>query len=196
MPDPWTAADSLWDLWLITWIVAAAWSSRAAARASFFAQWPPLVVAGGGLGLLFAQWDGSPFILVRLWRTPTALAWVGVAATAAGFALCWWARLHLGRLWSAAVTRKADHRIVATGPYGLVRHPIYAGLLLAAASLAMMDGTAGALLGLAVFTTGLAWKARSEEAFLKQQLGAEAYAAYARRVPMLAPLPWWRGETP
>jgi protein-S-isoprenylcysteine O-methyltransferase Ste14 len=52
---------------------------------------------------------------------------------------------------------------------------------------AALRGTAGAWLGVAVMTFGWYVKARLEERFLREQLGAEAYGAYARRVPMLVP---------
>ena len=114
-------------------------------------------------------------------------AWACVALAAAGFAFCWWARLHLGRLWSANVARKADHKVIDSGPYALVRHPIYTGII--AASLAMMltRGTAVGLLGFGF--TVLSWylKARLEERYLREQLGAVDYDAYAARVPMLVP---------
>jgi protein-S-isoprenylcysteine O-methyltransferase Ste14 len=54
-----------------------------------------------------------------------------VGATVSGFAFSWWARIVLGRLWSSGVTRKTDHRIVTTGPYKVVRHPIYSGIIIA-----------------------------------------------------------------
>jgi protein-S-isoprenylcysteine O-methyltransferase Ste14 len=68
-----------------------------------------------------------------------------------------------------------------------VRHPIYTGLTLAAIATAMMRGTLAAWLGVAVMTLGWYVKARLEEHFLRDQLGAEAYGDYARRVPMLIP---------
>ena len=122
----------------------------------------------------------------------------------------WWARLHLGRLWSASVTRKADHHVIDTGPYAVVRHPIYTGLLFAIAATVSVRATAETLAGAAMRAvaarqvlfdeppeawetvqrlraTGIYIKARTEEAFLRDQLGAETYEAYARRVPMLVP---------
>jgi protein-S-isoprenylcysteine O-methyltransferase Ste14 len=105
----------------------------------------------------------------------------------AGFAFAWWARLHLGRLWSGFVTRKADHRIIDSGPYRIVRHPIYTGIIVAAIAMAIAKGTiyavAGALLAILSFWV----KARLEEKFLREQLGPETYDAYRRRVPMLIP---------
>jgi protein-S-isoprenylcysteine O-methyltransferase Ste14 len=124
-----------------------------------------------------------------LWHTPVPLAWALVVVVLAGLLFTWWARIHLGRLWSSSVTRKADHHVVDTGPYGIVRHPIYTGIILASAATAAMSGTVLAWLGACVMTTGWVIKARLEEEFLREQLGAETYGEYARRVPMLAPLP-------
>jgi protein-S-isoprenylcysteine O-methyltransferase Ste14 len=121
---------------------------------------------------------GAP-ALWHVGRTGGALlAWL----TVPGFLFAWWARLHLGRLWSGSVTRKVD-----TGPYGIVRHPIYTGLLFACLVSAIAVGTAVALLGLAAMMIGLMLKARLEETFLAGELGSAAYAAYASRVPMLLP---------
>jgi protein-S-isoprenylcysteine O-methyltransferase Ste14 len=129
-----------------------------------------------------------------LWgRHAPLLAFPGIVGDAcillamAGFALCWWARLHLGRFWSGFVGVKTDHRIVDTGPFGLVRHPIYLGLTLAALALALVKATPEALLGAALIFAGFALTARREEAFLSAQLGAAAYDDYRRRVPGLGP---------
>jgi protein-S-isoprenylcysteine O-methyltransferase Ste14 len=101
--------------------------------------------------------------------------------------LTWWARLHLGRLWSSAISRKQDDRIVDTGPYAFVRHPIYTGLITALLATATAEATVTALLGAALIVFGLWLKARSEEFFLTAELGPEAYGSYCRRVPMLVP---------
>ena len=84
-------------------------------------------------------------------------------ATIAGFAFTWWARLTIGTLWSSGVTRKADHRVVDTGPYGLVRHPIYTGLIAAAFATAFVPLTPLTLAGAALITFGFFLKGRLEE---------------------------------
>jgi protein-S-isoprenylcysteine O-methyltransferase Ste14 len=71
----------------------------------------------------------------RLWEPSLEVGWCLVVVAVAGFAFCWWARIHLGRMWSSSVTRK-DHYIVDTGPYAVVRHPIYTGIIIAAAATA------------------------------------------------------------
>jgi protein-S-isoprenylcysteine O-methyltransferase Ste14 len=105
----------------------------------------------------------------------------------AGIAFAWWARLHLGRLWSARITRKSDHRVVESGPYGVVRHPIYSGLLLSLLATAAAKGTLLGVGGFVLLLIGIFMKARLEERWLGAELGAEEYASYRRRVPMLVP---------
>jgi protein-S-isoprenylcysteine O-methyltransferase Ste14 len=110
-----------------------------------------------------------------------------VAVAIAGFAFAWWARIYLGKLWSGRITRKEGHRIVDTGPYALVRHPIYTGLLTSAIATTAIKGSVHAFIGLGMLLIAYQLKARLEEKFLSEELGAEAYAAYRRRVPMLIP---------
>ena len=121
------------------------------------------------------------------WPPPAAVAWAMVALVGLGFVFAWWARIHLGMLWSASVTIKADHKVIDTGPYALVRHPIYTGMILSAAATAAAIGSGTAILGAAVMALGLWIKARLEERFLREQLGAAAYDSYRARVPMLIP---------
>jgi len=123
-----------------------------------------------------------------LWQSPISFSWLTAAIVCLGLLFTWWARIHLGRLWSSSVGRKADHRVVDTGPYAIVRHPIYTGISVASFATAAMRGTALAWLGAGVMTLGWYVKARMEEEFLREELGAEAYGAYAQRVPMLVPL--------
>lgn len=147
------------------------------------------VLTIGGAALLFVR-TNVPVLERTAWHVSTAAGWVAVTMTAVGFAFCWWARVHLGRLWSRSVARKADHHIVHTGPYALVRHPIYTGASFAALATAAARPTPLTLSGALLMVVGWVLKARLEERFLRSELGAEAYDAYAARVPML--VPFWR----
>jgi protein-S-isoprenylcysteine O-methyltransferase Ste14 len=104
-----------------------------------------------------------------------------------GIAFTWWGRIHLGHLWSNAITHKEDHRIVDTGPYAVVRHPIYTGQIIALLASGIAIATSTALVGVLLIVFGQWQKARLEERFLVAELGAEAYGAYSRRVPMIVP---------
>ena len=177
---------TMWVAWWILWMAAAVWSDRAvkapARRYHIVYRLLPAV----GAVLLFGG-IRSRSGEITIWRIPDAIAWAMVALALAGFLFTWWARVALGRLWSSGVSRKADHHIVDTGPYRIVRHPIYTGIILASVATAIQRGTAQAWLGTALMTLGWYVKARLEERFLRDELGAEAYGAYARRVPMLVP---------
>jgi protein-S-isoprenylcysteine O-methyltransferase Ste14 len=179
-------ASILWLLWYAAWGLAATWSDRPAKRLGRHREAPSRMLTGIGVVLLFFY---NPAHMGRdrvLWDPPGALAWSLLVPVALGFLFAAWARIHLGRLWSPHITRKPEHRIVDTGPYGLVRHPIYSGLILSACATAAMQGVLSAVLGAITFTLGFYLKARLEERFLRDELGP-AYDAYARRVGMLVP---------
>jgi protein-S-isoprenylcysteine O-methyltransferase Ste14 len=180
----------LWGAFYVTWWIPALWAAKTTARPARGAQMADRLLGMIGAILLFAvPVDGSRRIaaMAPLWRAPAWVDWSFVALIAAAFAFCWWARVHLGRLWSGLVTVKADHRIVDTGPYGLVRHPIYSGVIVAFLGLGLLRASPAALLGVAVLTVGFWMTARKEERFLRQALGQQAYDDYSRRTPMLAP---------
>jgi protein-S-isoprenylcysteine O-methyltransferase Ste14 len=176
----------VWAAWALSWFGAAWWSGRTEKSVGIRRELGYRVVLVAGV-LLFAvpahRYEGA----MRLWHVSRVEAWVCLAVMIAGFAFCWWARLHLGRLWSGQITKKEGHRIVDTGPYRVVRHPIYTGILLAALATVVAKGTVLGLAGAALMTVGLWMKARLEEGWLRSELGADAYDAYRRRVPMLLP---------
>jgi len=182
--NPYDAILLLWLVWTVSWVAAAFWSERAANRPSFSEEFLYRAVTVIGALMLYAPVYGHG---LRLWGVGETFGWLLDAAALAGFLLCWWARIHLGKLWSGWVTRKEDHHIVDTGPYAIVRHPIYTGLILAALATAVLEGTVIGICGAALMTLGFWIKARLEERFLRQELGADAYDSYRRRVPMLVP---------
>jgi protein-S-isoprenylcysteine O-methyltransferase Ste14 len=183
---PGIAIVVLWGAWAISWFLAARWSRRPAARLGLRRELGYRLVLLGAGAALFVRAHGYEGSL-RLWHVGWTVAWLCVALCACGFAFCWWARIHLGALWSASITRKPEHRIVDTGPYALVRHPIYTGVLMATLGTAVAKGTVPGVVGFGLMTLGFFMKARLEEAWLREELGAEAYDAYRRRVPMLIP---------
>ena len=69
------------------------------------------------------------WLYVQLWPSGYLPFWLGAAVTVAGLLFAVWAREHLGRNWSRSVTIKQGHELITTGPYAVVRHPIYTGIL-------------------------------------------------------------------
>ena len=184
---PQDATEYVWLAWLISWFAAAVWSGRTVKRPALRRELWYRVLTMTGAVLMFGM-VGMRRYDIALWRLNGGIGWLFAAITVAGMLFMWWARLHLGRLWSSSVTRKSDHSVIDTGPYAIVRHPIYTGLLLAIGATVCVRASAQTVAGAALIATGIYIKARVEEQFLREQLGEEAYDAYARRVPMLVPL--------
>jgi protein-S-isoprenylcysteine O-methyltransferase Ste14 len=187
-----------WDVWALTWIAAALWSARTVKRPNRSGEvlYRTLTICGFALLLApllrrvsghyeFINWPG--ILGIRFWTPPLAVGWAMVGVTTAAFVFAWWARIYLGRLWSGSITRKEGHAVVDTGPYGIVRHPIYTGIIGAAIATAVAIGVLHAFLGALLLIVGYWLKARLEERFLRGELGAETYDSYRRRVPMLVP---------
>lgn len=176
----------LWGLWYLSWMIAAFWSNRTEGRPKFQSELFYRLGNIIGILLLFAGHRRNGHH-ARLWHAPLEVRWCLVGIATAGFAFCWWARIHLGRMWSSSVTRKADHHIIDTGPYALVRHPIYTGIIIAAAATAALEAQPVSFIGLVVVTFSFWLKARLEEKFLRRELGMGAYDAYSSRTSMLFP---------
>ena len=117
-----------WGIFILSWIVAAFWSTPAVRRSPAKESLRYNLVIVVGAILLFS--GASRFLgAVRLWHVGYGGAYVLAIAVIASFLFAWWARIALGGLWSASITTKQDHHIIDTGPYAIVRHPIYTGLI-------------------------------------------------------------------
>jgi protein-S-isoprenylcysteine O-methyltransferase Ste14 len=176
----------IWLAWLVSWVVASFWSGQTKKHVMTLdsARYRLPILVGG---ILFTP--GIERILSEkpLWHFGELGIYILAAITVAGISFTWWGRIHLGRFWSNAITHKEGHRVVDTGPYGLVRHPIYTGLIAGMLATGIAVGTLTAVLGAILISLGMWQKARMEEGFLTTELGADAYGAYCRRVPMLIP---------
>ncbi len=187
-----------WTVWAVTWIAAALWANRTLKRPGIGREWPYRIATLAGFVLLLGfagRYSNGHLYLIplfgpfggQLWSLPSNFAWAMVWLAAAGFLFAWWARIYLGRLWSGSITRKEGHRVVDTGPYRFVRHPIYTGIITAGIATAAVNGTPRAVIGAALLIVGYWLKARIEERFLRTELGAQAYDAYAAKTAMLIP---------
>ena len=113
------------------------------------------------------------------------LAIGGVLLTALGIAFAIWARWHLGRNWGMPMAHKENPDLVTSGPYRLIRHPIYSGLLLALAG--TMLATSWWLLGLlGLVAAYFVYSAVMEERMMTR-LFPQTYPAYQARSQMLVP---------
>ena len=172
---------ALWLVFVLAWNMSGKRAAQSIATAGAGRERLHRLVLALGLIMIWV----AP--IAPMWVNPPVLAWAMLSVVVAGIAFCWWARWHLGRLWSASVSRKDGHRIVDTGPYRLVRHPIYLGFIVMDVGLAMLAASWLGVIAVAMITLGLWLKARVEEHFLSDALGPAAYGDYQARTPMLVP---------
>ena len=189
MPSSFTCLAIIWSGWLVSWLLAARWTAKTVARQSISSRLAQSGLLWGGAALLFLRPTGSGFLTRSPYPLAAWVGWSGVALTVLGLGFTGWARVHLGRFWSGAVTLKAEHALIRSGPYALTRHPIYTGLLLAMTGTALARNSVAAIVGLGLFAVGVVLKVRQEEGLLTEHFGA-AYRAYRAEVPALVPGLW------
>jgi isoprenylcysteine carboxyl methyltransferase (ICMT) family protein YpbQ len=183
---PTSLLSLIWLCFVVSWVGASFWSGRTKSHVRTLDAWQyrfPIALGGFFLTPPVERFLGAE-PLYHLGNAGTYLAAVVVAL---GLSFTWWARIHLGRFWSNAITHKEDHRIIDTGPYGVVRHPIYTGQIIGFLATGIAIGNWAAMLGCILIPLGEWQKARMEERFLTVELGADVYGPYCRRVPMIVP---------
>jgi len=144
-----------------------------------------LVIAGA---LFYALWIPLPLALPA--STTLVLTICGLVLFLAGLILTLWARRTLGAMWGISTSRQVkllpDHQIIQTGPYALVRRPMYLGWWLSVLGLVLIYRT-WVLVGLLVMSLLIFYRrARREEAVLAERFGEE-WQSYVARSKFLIP---------
>ena len=181
------AFPAMWLSWVIYWWVASRDVKTTVRRESLPSRLSHIVPLSMAVFLYSWQRVRIPWLAERILPLTEWSFWIGAFLTAAGLLFTVWARLHLGRNWSGSVTIKEGHELVTSGPYALVRHPIYTGLLLALLGSTLALGDWRAVLAFALAAGALWRKLRVEERWMRQQFG-DAYQVYAQRVAAVIPL--------
>jgi len=179
----WAIVAVCWSVAIVYWVVAAfrgRRSSRPVAQRAG-AGWIVAALAIALAVVLLPQQIWYPLRVCTTW-----VRWSGVVLLVGGTVLDVWARSVLGKMWSSTPVTRVEHELRTGGPYALVRHPMYTGLL------SMLFGT-GLMMGLGIWVPVLiadviacVLKLRVEERLMIQQFGS-AYREYQRRVPALVP---------
>jgi protein-S-isoprenylcysteine O-methyltransferase Ste14 len=112
--------------------------------------------------------------------------YAGLVVFTAGIIFMSWGPLHLGKQFSIYVTLQDDHRLVTDGPYSIMRHPRYSGIVLWTFGLALIFlSLPGLVIGAATLVVVL-WRIRDEEQLLHGEFGTE-WEHYARHTKKLLP---------
>jgi protein-S-isoprenylcysteine O-methyltransferase Ste14 len=178
--------EGLWILFGVYWLLSALKLKKTKKRETWLDRLRymlPLIVAFCFLSRpeLRYGWLAARFVPDSL-----AVEWIGVFLTAAGVAIAFWARWHLGSNWSGVVTLKEGHELIRTGPYRSIRHPIYTGILLAMLGTAVATGEVRALIAVAITWLSFYQKARREESFLSEEFGA-GFIEHCKHTGMFLP---------
>jgi len=177
---------AVWLAWLAFWVLAARKAKETVRRESAGSRLLHHVPLIAGSVLLASPHVFGSAIEGRFHAQTLAWFLVGLALVVLGLSFSVAARIRLGRNWSGTVTLKKDHELIQSGPYALVRHPIYTGALLALAGTIVAIDRWRALVALPLLIAGILYKISVEERFMRAQFG-EAYERYRGRVKALVP---------
>jgi protein-S-isoprenylcysteine O-methyltransferase Ste14 len=176
----------LWILFVIYWAVAALRMKRldrGAIRSGMGMRFGIFLTVAVAIALVRRSPELRGLQLAQFQSVPMAIS--GAIIATAGVILAFSARAAIGRNWGPPATRRTDTELVTSGPYALVRHPIYGGILL------MTIGTAIGLIPtwwLVAAAAGIYffYSARAEERFMAERF-PNSYPAYRTRTKMLLP---------
>jgi protein-S-isoprenylcysteine O-methyltransferase Ste14 len=184
--------SAAWCLLFVVWLIGYAARRQSPRVRGAVAHLALQIPASCLLVLCFALLFNAHAGGLRLPVTPpnVLFARIGVALVLAGVGLAIWARLVLGHSWSGLVmTVREGQALVQSGPYALVRHPIYTGLLAAILGTALTIGTLGSWLAVAAGLAGILIRVTVEERLMATEFG-ETHAAYRARTRKLIPFVW------
>jgi protein-S-isoprenylcysteine O-methyltransferase Ste14 len=176
----------LWIAWLAIWLLASGHTKetvRQESPASRVAYSAPLWLAAWLLIARRIPWAPLDARFVPFSEWPLL---AGTALVVLGLAFAIWARVYLGRNWSANVTLKQEHELIRSGPYRWVRNPIYTGILVAIAGSALARGRWGGAIALLIAFGSFWYKVSIEERVLQDAFGGD-YDEYRRKVKSLIP---------
>jgi protein-S-isoprenylcysteine O-methyltransferase Ste14 len=172
-----------WIAFIVYWSAAAKNSAPARKSESQESRNVHQLLLNAALLLLFLP---IPGLKQRFLPATQMLVPAGLAVQTVFGLLAVWARRHLGSNWSGAITIKFEHRLIRSGPYRVLRHPIYTAMLGMYAGTSIVSGQLNALVAVAVVTFAYWRKIRIEEANLHEAFGAE-YESYRRKTWALVP---------
>jgi protein-S-isoprenylcysteine O-methyltransferase Ste14 len=176
-------AGGIWAGFFVFWTLTAKPQGQAEREESARSRGTHRLLMNLGLLLLFIPIPRllQHFLSPNSWHAPVGLGIMGLATL-----LHIWARVHLGKNWSSQVMIKVDHELIRSGPYRLVRHPIYTAILGLAFGTALVSARITSLVGAGLIAAAYVRKLLLEEQGLAATFGA-AWSAYRKTSWRLIP---------
>lgn len=175
-----------WYAFIIYWAISAFRLKRTKVREDVSGRLLHVLIMLLGFYFFWSQRLAMGPLGTRFLPRDVSLQDLGIGLTYAGVGLAIWARYCIGQYWSGRVVLKVDHRLIQSGPYAYVRHPIYTGLLLALAGSTLYVGEWRCVVGLLICLVELSRKAGKEEKLLTSEFG-DGYQQYRQRTGFLIP---------
>ncbi len=177
----------MWVAFFFFWILFAL-RNRQSVRQSepFSSRLVNIILYGITAALLLYDWQIAAPLSARFLPDHCLISLTGLVIQAAGLGFALWAQKHLGGNWSAQVTLAEDHRLIRSGPYRIVRNPMYLGILAGMFGSAVVIGEPRAFLAAAAVLAALLWKIKVEEEMLSRHFG-EDYQTYKKGVKSIIP---------
>jgi len=132
-----------------------------------------LLVLAGVFALLFWKATAIGVLGKRFVPDISAIGIAGFVAAVCGMSIASWSRITLGRYWSDKVILQTEHQLIRRGPYAIMRHPLYSGVLLAVLGTALVLGEVRGLVSFAILLLNYAIKAKREERILAERFGPD-----------------------
>jgi protein-S-isoprenylcysteine O-methyltransferase Ste14 len=176
----------LWIVFIIYWQIKAVDTKSTERLEPVASRILRVVIFLIAIVLLSTTWIPLRWLYLQLWPAGLWPFWLGAAVMVAGLLFAVWAREHLGSNWSRSVTIKQGHELITSGPYAVVRHPIYTGILAGLLGTAIaLSQVRGFIVFVLIFL--ILWlKLRMEEQWMRSQFG-ETYVTYAHQTAALVP---------
>jgi protein-S-isoprenylcysteine O-methyltransferase Ste14 len=184
LSSPLWISAALWIVMMVYWNAAAKRTAPIQSAESASSRAQHQLLLNVALLLAFIRF---PFLGVRWLPVSPLVVPIGLAVQVGAMLLDVWAMRCLGRNWSGRVAIKVDHELVRTGPYRMVRHPIYTAMIGMYLGTAIVSGELHGLLAVVLAAIAYWRKTRMEEAGLREAFG-QAYDDYAR--VSYALIPW------
>ena len=185
----WFVLYGAWVVLLLYWLVSAPFSLKTLRRESIKTRAPVLALNVIVYTLLFLKFGRESILSSRILPAELVLQITGLVILWCGIALAIWARKTIGAYWSMSVSLKEGHKLITNGPYVLVRHPIYTGLLAAVIGTALAIGELRGLIAVVLYVPTYIFKLKLEEKILRENFGA-AYTDYCAHTKALLPYIW------
>jgi protein-S-isoprenylcysteine O-methyltransferase Ste14 len=177
---------SCWGVFAVVWLLAALFTKRTVYRESRVQRLRYVIPIVIGCYLLFRGYRLAYPFNARIIPRIDSLLFAAAILCICGLGFCFWARAALGSNWSGTVTLKENHELIVRGPYRLVRHPIYTGLLAMALATALQLGHLAGIIGLLLIFVSFWIKSSYEEEVMGKQF-PDQYPAYRERVKRIIP---------